>query len=74
VSKELLEGRIDVLDDLPQKNWGYVSSRMIWNRRATAIRVPVLHVRTTLANQHEAQRVEDAANLSRLENWRLRHD
>ena len=36
---------------------------MVWNGGATTIRMPVLHMGTSLAQQHETQRFEKSTNL-----------
>src|SRR5260221_6554180 len=71
--KKVIERRPDILDDLAKNHGRDVSRRMVWNGRAAAVSMPILHVRTTLAGQNETKRIEDAANLPWLENGRPRH-
>jgi len=57
MTEEIFKGRANILDDLPQNNRRNISARMIGNRGATPVSMPVLHMRTTLTNQLKAHRL-----------------
>lgn len=68
LTDKILNGHPDVLRNLAQKEWGYVPARMEWNRRASAICVPILLVRSTLPHFRETKPLENLRNFARLEN------
>jgi len=73
VGEEFLSGQPYVPGNLAQQNRGDVSSWMAWDGRAPTVHVPVLHVRTSLPDQLEAESLQKPADLSWLQNRNLSH-
>ncbi len=42
--QKLLNCHANIFDDLPQKNWGHISTGMVWDGGGTPVRVAILHV------------------------------
>ena len=68
MAQKIFERKADVLDDLAKEHGGNISARMIRNGRAASVGVPILHMRTALPSENEAEGLQDAADLARLEN------
>ena len=74
VAQKLFESRADIFDDLAEKHGRNVSPRVVRNGGAASVAVPILHVRTALSDENKAHRLQDAADLARLENGRFGHE
>jgi hypothetical protein len=64
--QELLNREADILRDLTQQQWRDVSTGVKRNRRPPTIRVPVLLVRSTLANLTKPEPFKNPRNFARL--------
>ena len=64
--EELLRGKADVLDDLPEESWRDVSAAMEWDSGLAAVGMSELFVGPTLADFLEPQGSEDCHHVSRF--------
>lgn len=74
MAQEPFERQPDVLDDLAKQHRRNVPARMVRNSRATAVRVAILPMRAALPREVETKGLQDAADLTRLENGWLGHE
>jgi hypothetical protein len=70
----VLDREADVARDLAEQNWGDIPSAVEGHRGRPAIGMSVLSVGPALASFVEAESLENGHDLTRLENWRPRHD
>lgn len=71
--QKLFQRNADVLDDLAQEQGRNIPAGMVRNGRATPVRMAILHLRATLPDQSKTHRLQDAADLARLEDGWLGH-
>jgi hypothetical protein len=71
--QKFFNGQSDVFRDLTQQAWRNIPASMHWHRRATAIPVPILNVRTALPNHFETEPFQNPANSRRFENGNIAH-
>ncbi len=71
---EFLGSKADVTSDLAQQWCSNVAALVQGNRRATAIGMAVLHMRTTLAHRHKAEPLEETAYFRGFENGERTHN
>ena len=74
VRDKFFGGQPNVAGDLAEQRRGDVSSLVHRNGRAASIGVAILHMRTALANVHETEAFEDAADFGRFEDGKRPHD
>lgn len=58
MSQKILNSHADILGNLAQKYWRDVFAGMIRDRGAASLRVTILHVRATLADEHKTERLQ----------------
>ena len=68
-----INGQSDVLRDLSQQDRRYIPAPMIRYRRAPAVGMPKLLMRSALADFGKTQSIQNGYDFARFENWDLAH-
>jgi hypothetical protein len=71
--QKFLGGNRDVFDDLAEKERRNIAAPVKWNRRPTAIGMPVLLVRTALTNLNKTEIRQYASHLAWSQNRKASH-